>query len=122
MSAKPVHCFSRGNWDVSVIFGETERMFRWAKEGFFAVVDFGRMDAAKSVLHDDASDDSGVIEQLTMEADCGGIFDCSDEAVAIKAGLIQPEREDDELIELQAYREERYLHHEYQMASGVFKN
>jgi len=119
MSAKPVHCFSRGNWEVSVIFGETERMFRWAKDGFFAVVNFSRMDCAKSVLHDNAHDDAGVIEQLTVDADCGGIFDCSDEAVAVKAGLIQPEPE---TLDLQAHREERSLEHAYQMASGVFKN
>lgn len=70
---------------------EVDGMFRWSLGGWFAVVDANRSAEAM-----ECRTESEVQQTLVLDADCGGIFDCSDEAVLVRAGLISVDVADDE--------------------------
>jgi hypothetical protein len=59
---------------------------RWSLGDWFAVVD-----AERSAEAEECETDDDIKDVLTRDADCGGIFDCSDESVLIKAGLTSAE-------------------------------
>lgn len=83
-------------------YGPGERCHRWSLGEWFAVVEDSRH--AEAVRYGDSVKE--IKEILTVDADCGGIIDCSDDAVLIAAGLLtadEPEDggEDDELREME---------------------
>lgn len=59
-------------------------------DGFVIIVDKSRHDEA--ITADTFAD---CMESLTVDADCGGIYDCTDATICELAGLVEPEPEFD---------------------------
>lgn len=119
MQTKPIQLLKNETWTVRVIYGGPDPVYRWERGDWFAEVTFGRSsDAFERVQA--GENVATVTEALVVDADCGGVHDCSDDAVRIAAGLIEDETEDDDILDLQAYREQRALESAYVANSGVF--
>ena len=84
----------------------TNQGHKWSCGDWFAVVDDNRH--AEALLE---SDIESIQCALTVDADCGGIFDCSDRSVCESAGLISPAINDEESSDFE--RELRSQSHEY---------
>lgn len=105
------------NWSIR----ETTVGHRFQNGSRFAVVDATRrMYAAESIAAGES--DKVIWDHLTGEADIGGIFDCSDESILIRAGVIPDEAAEDEAERLcrEESRHIRYLNSWIQQESGVF--
>ena len=119
MKTEPILLLKHAPWSASVIYGGPDPVYRWERGDWFAEVSFSRSrDAFERVLS--GEDVATVTEALVVDPDCGGIYDCSDDAVRIAADLIAVETEDADVLDLQAYREQRSRYLSYALSSGVF--
>lgn len=84
---------------------------KWTIGKWFAIVDWDRSSEAAEYNTNEA-----IKDVLTRDADCGGVFDCSDESVLAQAGLLEStEGDSDDSIES--------LNVSYQLSCGsVFQN
>lgn len=64
--------------------------FLWTLGQWFCLVD-----AARNAEALEGQSDAEIKDLLTRDADCGGVLDCSDEAVLIEAGIVEPAPEVD---------------------------
>ena len=119
MKTKPILLLEHETWTVSAIYGGPDPVYRWERGDWFAEVLFSQsIEAYQRVLS--GEDVATVTEALVVDADCGGIIDCSEDAVLIAADLLAVETEDFDALDLQAYREQRSRYLSYALSSGVF--
>lgn len=95
--------------------------YRVQSGSWFAVVDSERMRYAVQAIAD-GDGRKVIVEHLVGEPDIGGIFDCSDESILIRAGLMADEQAEEEAgrLEIEEARHIRHLNHCYEQSSGVF--